>query len=85
MGTQQKLLQSRSLARRVIQTLKASGQPIPTGQDLFDVAQIRDQAMAWIASLFNDDLSASPGATGPALTEEQSNARDVDAQAPISE
>ncbi|MDE2179939.1 MAG: hypothetical protein KGJ40_03710, partial [candidate division NC10 bacterium] len=37
-GTQQKLLQSRSLAKRVIETLKASGQPIALGPAVSDSA-----------------------------------------------
>src|SRR5574337_345226 len=79
MGTQQKLLQSRSLAKRVIETLKASGQPIMISQESSGVVQMQDLAMAWITRLLNGRFSKPPEVTEPALTEEQSSSRNIDA------
>src|SRR5574337_171667 len=66
MGTQQKLLQSRSLAKRVIETLKASGQPIMISQESSGVVQMWDLAIDWVETLFNGGVSKSPDATTPA-------------------
>jgi capsular exopolysaccharide synthesis family protein len=86
-GTQQKLLQSRSLAKRVIETLKASGQPIALGPAVSDSAGETGIWLAWITDLFASRSSKPSEATestprsesGTGLTEEQVNARKVDA------
>ncbi|MDE2058416.1 MAG: polysaccharide biosynthesis tyrosine autokinase [candidate division NC10 bacterium] len=78
MGTQQKLLQSRSLAKRVIETLKASGQPILMSQESSGFAQMQSLVMAWITRLLSGRFSKPIETTEPALTEEQLSSRSVD-------
>lgn len=88
MGTQQKLLQSRSLAKRVIETLKASGQPIALADPASaDSAGALNNWPVWITNLFGSSSSTPKDAIEPALrsesetgpTEEQVMARKVDA------
>ncbi|MDE2484089.1 MAG: hypothetical protein KGL32_02400, partial [candidate division NC10 bacterium] len=86
-GTQQKLLQSRSLAKRVIETLKASGQPIALGPAVSDSAGATGIRLAWITDLFasrsskpSEAIETAPRSeSGTGLTEEQVSARKVDA------
>src|SRR5574337_898441 len=93
MGTQQKLLQSRSLAKRVIETLKASGQPIAVVDPaLSDSLGAIDAWMNWLTNYVSDNLfgsrSSKPSETiepvlqpesGTHPTEEQMMSRKVDA------
>lgn len=87
MGTQQKLLQSRSLAKRVIETLKASGQPIALEQAPPDPPGATGVWPAWITNLFGSG-SSKPSETiepaprsepGTGLTEEQVSSHKIDA------
>jgi capsular exopolysaccharide synthesis family protein len=78
MGTQQKLLQSRSLAKRVIETFKASGQPILMRQESSSFEQMRDLATAWATTLFSGRFSKPLEVTEPTITEEQLSSRNVD-------
>lgn len=87
MGTQQKMLQSRSLAKRVIETLKASGQPIVLDQALPGPAAATAFWPVWLTDLFGSRSSKPSEATEPAprlesgtdLTEEQLSSRKVNA------
>ncbi len=88
MITQQKLLQSRSLAKRVIEMFKASGQPIALDPSLSDSAGATGIWPAWITNLFESRSSKPSEATEPALrsesgasgpTEEQVTSRKVNA------
>lgn len=87
MGTQQKLLQSRSLAKRVIETLKASGQPIALEQAPPDPPGATGIWPAWITNLFGSRSSKPSEAIEPAprsepgtgLTEEQVSSHKIDA------
>src|SRR5574337_770338 len=91
MGTQQKLLQSRSLAKRVIETLKASGQPIALDRTSSDspyaTAIWRARIIDHVSSLLG--LRSSPptetvdptlrSESGTGSTEEQVMTQKVDA------
>ena len=86
MVTQQKLLQSRSLAKRVIEALKASGQPILLDQALPGPAAVTAFWPVWLTDLFGSRSSPSEGTepaprseSGTGLTEEQLSSRKVDA------
>lgn len=87
MGTQQKLLQSRSLAKRVSETVKANGQPILMSQESSGPTGVKDLWLSWITNLFGSRSPKPSDATDPAprsesgtgLTEEQVSSRNVDA------
>ncbi|MBZ0160743.1 MAG: polysaccharide biosynthesis tyrosine autokinase [bacterium] len=87
MGTQQKLLQSRSLAKRVIETLKTNGQPIAIDPALPDSTVATAFWPVWLTDLFGSRSSKPSGATESSprsesetvLTEEQVTSRKVDA------
>lgn len=87
MGTQQKLLQSRSLAKRVIDALKAAGQPIALDPTLPDSAGTVGPWPAWLRDLFvsgglisSTAFQALPQAeTAVRPTEEEVVSRKVDA------
>lgn len=85
MGTQQKLLQSRSLAKRVIEALKASGHSLSLEPAVSDSAVSIGIWPAWLTNLFASRSSTpsaiepsprSESGTGP--TEEQVIGRKVD-------
>ncbi len=86
MGTQQKLLQSRSLAKRAIETLKTSGHSVSLDPMAPESAGAMDIWPAWIANLFGSGSSTPSGAIEPAPrsasdtgpTEEQVLGRKVD-------
>lgn len=86
MGTQQKLLQSRSLAKRVIEALQASGHSVSLDPAAPASAGAISIWTAWITHLFGSGSSTPSGAIEPAspsepdtgLTEEQVMGRKVD-------
>ena len=89
MGTQQKLLQTRSLARRVIETLKASGQSIGLDPTLSDSTDIIAISRSWITQNLLRSLSskssqstiepAQPSESGAGSVEERLRSRTIDA------
>lgn len=87
MVTQQKLLQSRSLAKRVLDTLQASGQSLALDPASSDAAAPTGSGPGWISGLFGSRSSKpsavneldSPSASGTGPTEEQVIARKVNA------
>ena len=79
MGTQQKLLQSRSLAKQVGETVKASGQPILMSQESYGPVQVKDLVLAWVTNFFSPRPSKPPEPTEPDLTEEQVSSHNTDA------
>jgi polysaccharide biosynthesis transport protein len=76
MGTQQKLLQSRSLAKRVFETAKTSGQPILVSQASSPFAEGKELWLAWLRNLFSGSTTPSEP-TESDLTEEQVGARNA--------
>ncbi len=78
MGTQQKLLQSRSLAKRVFETAKASGQPILVSPEASGTAGGKESPIAWLQNLFTGSAKPSEP-TESDLTEEQISSRSTDA------
>lgn len=86
MGTQQKLLQSRSLAKRVIEAVNLSGQPILMSHESSDATAPNYLSIAWLTNFFSRGSSKPPKATEPAplsesgtgLTEEQARSRKID-------
>ncbi len=64
MGTQQKLLQSRSLAKRVADMLKASGQPIVGGQERPTSSEKTDGLLSWLRNPFSRQKAFTPQASG---------------------
>lgn len=78
MGTQQRLLQSRSLAKRVIETLQASGQSIALDQAPPGPSNATAIWPAWLANLVGSRSSTPSEAIEPALTEEQLRSRKID-------
>ena len=64
MGTQQKLLQSRSLAKRVADMLKASGQPIVGGQARPASSEKKDGLLSWLRNPFSRQKAFTPQASG---------------------
>jgi len=87
MGTQQKLLQSRTLAKRVVETVKASGQPILMSQESSGPTGVKALWLSWLTHLFGSRSAKPSEETEPAprsesgtdLAEEQLSSRNVDA------
>ncbi len=79
MGTQQRLLQSRSLAKRVAEMLKASGQPIAAAQEPSTSNEVKSRLLAsWLRSLFRRQSSVASQASDPGLAAQQAESRLAD-------
>ena len=78
MGTSQKLLQTRSLAKRVADILTASGQPVPTGQERSSSTEMREVLLSWLKNPFRWPASITSQATAPEPIENKPNSSSVD-------
>jgi succinoglycan biosynthesis transport protein ExoP len=79
MGTYVRLLQTRTLAKRVADKLKASGQPIQIARESaesgpVDMTQV---FLAWLKNPFRRPTSSTPVATDPALAQQQASSLGV--------
>jgi len=79
MGTQQKLLQSRSLARRVADMLKASGQPVLTAQERPSSGEVKGALFSWLKNPFSRQSAPTSQPGGDqVLAAQQAESRQAD-------
>jgi len=79
MGTQHKILQSRGLAKRVINTLKGSGQSILAGQETSSAPEMKRVFLSWLKNPFGQQTPWASPQADPGLAAQQADSRSVDA------
>ena len=78
MGTYLRLLQTRTLAKLVSDTLRANGQPILAGQESAGSKDRKASLFAWLKNPFRRQTSSAPQVTDPGQAKQQASFLGVD-------